>query len=133
MILFEQPIEEFDPDERYVSLYQGLKAVETEGNQTKVDRVRWTKPSEESDDSIYDLFTPPIIYLVDGNLTTKLPEKVVETMAPVLSASSTTRGVALAAPRPRWRRGCFALRTASTTEATADCSATSTAGKVGVV
>mgnify|MGYP001156766232 CR=1 FL=1 len=77
LFIFEKEIPEFDPDERYVSLYQGLKAVETEGNQTKVDRVRWTKPSEESDDSIYDLFTPPIIYLVDGNLTTTLPEKVV--------------------------------------------------------
>ena len=77
--IFDKPIEEFDPDEFYISLYQGLGTEETEGNQTKVDRVRWTKPAEESDDSIYDLFTPPIIYLVDGNLTTKLPEKIVQT------------------------------------------------------
>jgi hypothetical protein len=78
--IFDQPIEEFDPDERYISLYQGLGADETEGNQTKIDRARWTKPALESVDSIYDLFTPPIIYLIDGNLTTKLPEKVVETV-----------------------------------------------------
>jgi hypothetical protein len=77
--IFDKPIEEFDPEERYISLYQGLETEETEGNQTMVDRVRWTKPAEESDDSIYDLFTPPIIYLVDGNLTTKLPEKIVQT------------------------------------------------------
>jgi hypothetical protein len=75
--IFDELLEEFDPDERYISLYQGLGTDETEGNQTKVDRVRWTKPTEELDDSIYDLFTPPIIYLVDGNLTTKLPERVV--------------------------------------------------------
>jgi len=77
IFMFEQPIQEFDPDERYISLYQGLETDEIEGNQTKVDRARWTKPSEDSNDSIYDLFTPPIIYLVDGNLTTTLPEKVV--------------------------------------------------------
>ena len=77
--IFDKPIEEFDPEERYISLYQGLGTEETEGNQTKVDRVRWTKPAEESDDSIYDLFTPPIIYLVNGNLTTKLPDKIVQT------------------------------------------------------
>ena len=81
--MFDQPIEEFDPDERYISLYQGLGADESEGNQTKIDRVRWTKPALESADSIYDLFTPPIIYLVDGNLTTKLPEKVVTTVVKI--------------------------------------------------
>ena len=81
--IFDQPIEEFDPDERYISLYQGLGVDETEGNQTKIDRARWTKPAHESVDSIYDLFTPPIIYLVDGNLTTKLPEKVVNTVVKI--------------------------------------------------
>ena len=28
----------------------------------------------DTNTSIYDLFTPPIIYLVDGELTTSLPE-----------------------------------------------------------
>ena len=78
LFIFEDPIEEFDPDERYVSLYQALNTDEFEDNQTKVDRARWTKPADDSADSIYDLFTPPIIYLVDGNLTTKLPERIVE-------------------------------------------------------
>ena len=77
LFIFEDPIEEFDPDERYISLYQALETDEFEDNQTKVDRARWTKPADDSDDSIYDLFTPPIIYLIDGNLTTKLPERIV--------------------------------------------------------
>jgi hypothetical protein len=83
LFIFDPPIEKFDSNERFISLYQRLGDDEAEGNQTKLDRVRWTKPAEESDDSIYDLFTPPIIYLVDGNLTTKLPEKVVETVVEI--------------------------------------------------
>ncbi|MDC0157455.1 hypothetical protein OAK38_06820 [Verrucomicrobia bacterium] len=57
-----------------------MNAQDSDHNDTRVDRVRWTTSAEESNESIYDLFTPPIIYLVDGNLTTKLPEKEVITV-----------------------------------------------------
>ena len=76
-IIFNEPIEELDPDEHFLSLYQVMNDGHSDHNDTRVDRVRWTTSSEESNESIYDLFTPPIIYLVDGNLTTKLPEKEV--------------------------------------------------------
>ena len=76
LIAFDNPIEEFDSEEWRISLHQPLRGFKVDDNQTKPDRVRWTKPSDESGDSIYDLFTPPIIYLIDGNLTTSLPEKV---------------------------------------------------------
>ena len=76
LIAFDDPIEEFDSEEWRISLHQPLHAEKVDHNQTKTDRVRWTKPLDESGDSIYDLFTPPIIYLIDGNLTTSVPEKV---------------------------------------------------------
>jgi len=75
--IFDDPIEELDPDEHFLSLYQGMNDRHSDHNDTRVDRVRWTTSTEESNESIYDLFTPPVIYLVDGNLTTKLPEKEV--------------------------------------------------------
>ena len=77
VLLFDPTIDEFDPDEWFLSLYQALPLPPSDGNETKADRARWTKPSDEMEDSIYDLFTPPVIYLVDGNLTTTLPEKEV--------------------------------------------------------
>jgi len=76
LLAFDDPIEEFDSEEWRISLHQPLHAERVDNNQTKTDRVRWTKTLDESGDSIYDLFTPPIIYLIDGNLTTSLPEKV---------------------------------------------------------
>lgn len=79
-IIFDQDIEEFDSDNFYISLYQGFSTISGDQNGTRVDRVRWTKSAEEKEDSIYDLFTPPIIYLIDGNLTTELPKKVVQTV-----------------------------------------------------
>ena len=57
------------------SFHQPLAGERVDHNQSQTERVRWTKPADESGDSIYDLFTPPIIYLIDGNLTTSLPEK----------------------------------------------------------
>ncbi len=75
LLAFDEPIEEFDSEEWRISFHQPLIGVIAEHNQTQTDRVRWTKPIDESGDSIYDLFTPPIIYLIDGNLTTSLPEK----------------------------------------------------------
>ena len=76
ILAFDEPIDEFDPEDWLISLHQPLSTERVDHNQTKTDRVRWTRPADESGDSIYDLFTPPIIYLIDGNLTTSLPEKV---------------------------------------------------------
>ena len=45
----------------------------TDSNRT--EKIRWTNNSNDFNSSIYDLFTPPIIYLVNGELTTSLPEK----------------------------------------------------------
>ena len=75
LLAFDEPIDEFDSEEWRISFHQPLSGERAEHNQTQTDRVRWTKPVDESGDSIYDLFTPPIIYLIDGNLTTSLPEK----------------------------------------------------------
>lgn len=41
-------------------------------------RVKWQKKSEDTNASIYDTFTPPVIYLVNGRLTAKLPEEPIE-------------------------------------------------------
>ena len=41
----------------------------------RTDKIRWTNNSNDFNSTIYDLFTPPIIYLVNGELTTSLPEK----------------------------------------------------------
>ena len=76
LLAFDEPIEEFDPEEWRPSFHQPLGGEIVDHNQSQTERVRWTKPADESGDSIYDLFTPPIIYLIDGNLTTSLPEKV---------------------------------------------------------
>ena len=76
LLAFDEPIEEFDPEEWRPLFHQPLGREIVDHNQSQTERVRWTKPADESGDSIYDLFTPPIIYLIDGNLTTSLPEKV---------------------------------------------------------
>ena len=75
LLAFDEPIEEFDSEEWRPSFHQPLAGERVDHNQSQTERVRWTKPADESGDSIYDLFTPPIIYLIDGNLTTSLPEK----------------------------------------------------------
>jgi hypothetical protein len=38
----------------------------------------WNQLNIDSNESIYDLFTPPLIYIIDGKLTTTLPEVEVE-------------------------------------------------------
>ena len=38
----------------------------------------WRQLNRDSNESIYDLFTPPLIYIIDGKLTTTLPEAEIE-------------------------------------------------------
>ncbi len=60
-------------DENYsVSVYQTMSHLFLDINQT--EKTRWTNNVSEKNETIYDLFTPPLIYLVDGKLTTSLPE-----------------------------------------------------------
>jgi hypothetical protein len=40
--------------------------------------TEWRQLNRDSNESIYDLFTPPLIYIIDGKLTTTLPEAEVE-------------------------------------------------------
>ena len=39
------------------------------------DKIKWTNGLSDKNQTIYDMFTPPIIFIHEGQLTTKLPEK----------------------------------------------------------
>ena len=39
------------------------------------EKTKWTYGLADRNQTIYDMFTPPIIFIHDGQLTTKLPEK----------------------------------------------------------
>jgi len=73
-ILLPPSLQEYDWSENEISLYQRL-------NLNPVDslnlsgRQKWVGSKTESNASKYDLFTPPIIYIDDGKLTARLPEK----------------------------------------------------------
>lgn len=42
-----------------------------------LDKTRWLAPKSDSNSTYYDLFTPPIIYIDKGRLTTRKPNKEV--------------------------------------------------------
>ena len=46
---------------------------------TEIDKLKWTNPTSDENSTPYDLFTPPIIYIHNGDLTTRLPEKDLKT------------------------------------------------------
>ena len=56
-----------------ISFYQKIQS--NEGIDSSFERVKWTSTSVDANQTLYDMFTPPIIYIHDGELTTKLPEK----------------------------------------------------------
>ncbi|MEC8044504.1 MAG: hypothetical protein VX130_07930 [Verrucomicrobiota bacterium] len=60
-------------DDAAISTYQVKTLENVDSNRS--DRIKWSKASTDLNSSIYDTFTPPIIYLVNGKLSTKLPEK----------------------------------------------------------
>jgi hypothetical protein len=49
-----------------------------ESNYTTFEKVRWLAPKSDLHLSSYDLFTPPIIYIHEGKLTTRRPEAEVK-------------------------------------------------------
>ena len=74
-------IEDLNDFELSPSFYQNTLGEEEE---YLPERLKWINPSSEENQSDYDLFTPPIIYIHNGELTTRLPEKeeVEEKMEP---------------------------------------------------
>jgi hypothetical protein len=72
ILVFSSKLDEIDPKEYSISTYQNKLFTVSDSNRS--EKIRWTNNSTDANASIYDLFTPPIIYLVNGELTTSLPE-----------------------------------------------------------
>ena len=64
-------------NQNQISFYQ--RTLPDENFFTEIDKLKWTNPTSDENSTPYDLFTPPIIYIHDGDLTTRLPEKEVKT------------------------------------------------------
>ena len=58
-----------------LSFYQ--KSTSDSIEQNLPERQKWLSPNTDENETVYDLFTPPIIYIHNGELTTRLPEKEV--------------------------------------------------------
>ncbi len=58
-----------DLEELTLSFYQSKEMNAREN----AERIKWEQTRLEGNETIYDLFTPPVIYLVDGKLSTSLP------------------------------------------------------------
>ena len=71
-LVLDKSVDDLDPSECRISVYQSKSQILIDSNRT--EKNRWTNTESEENASIYDLFTPPIIYLVDGELATSLPE-----------------------------------------------------------
>ena len=56
-----------------ISFYQ--KSLTAPVTTTLQEKAKWTTGLADINHTIYDMFTPPIIFIHDGQLTTKLPEK----------------------------------------------------------
>lgn len=63
-------------DQNQLSFYQ--RTLNDQYSFGEVDKFKWTNPSTDENSTPYDLFTPPIIYIHNGDLTTRLPEKEVK-------------------------------------------------------
>ena len=61
-----------DWDDKELSFYQRSGDIPIAPGLSK---VRWLAPKWEQNSTGYDLFTPPIIYIHQGKLTSRLPEK----------------------------------------------------------
>jgi hypothetical protein len=73
-ILLPPSLQENDWSEIEISLYQRLN-LNPDDSLNLSGRQKWVGSKTESNASKYDLFTPPIIYIDDGKLTARLPEK----------------------------------------------------------
>ena len=63
-------------DQNQISFYQ--RTLNNQYSFGEIDKFKWTNPSTDENSTPYDLFTPPIIYIHNGDLTTRLPEKEVK-------------------------------------------------------
>ena len=77
-MFFDAPVS-YDLEDFTLSFYQSKNPKEL--NNEIIDRIKWEESNFEDNDTIYDLFTPPVIYLVDGSLTTSLPEDPIPEIA----------------------------------------------------
>lgn len=75
-LVLDKEIDKLDERDSKISVYQTKSQFISDLNRT--EKSRWTSSATEGNSSIYDLFTPPIIYLVNGELTTTLPEAPTE-------------------------------------------------------
>jgi len=71
-LILDRAVNNLDPTKYSISVYQSQTRKLVDNNRT--EKTRWITSASEHNASIYDLFTPPIIYLIDGKLTTSLPE-----------------------------------------------------------
>lgn len=71
-IVLDRPLGDITPSHYSISVYQSKSSFISDLNRT--EKTRWINSTKDENSSIYDLFTPPIIYLVNGELTTSLPE-----------------------------------------------------------
>ena len=72
-LVLNSNLDKLNPNEFNAIVYQEKSNILIDSNRT--EKVRWTNNYTDTNASIYDLFTPPIIYIVNGVLTTSLPEK----------------------------------------------------------
>ena len=75
-------ISEIIQDDKIWSIYQ--RTLTNDNFFSIKDRAKWTETKTEGNASNYDLFTPPIIYIHEGQLSTRIPskEKVKEDLEP---------------------------------------------------
>lgn len=71
-LVLDRPVSNLNPMKYSISVYQSHTIKLIDNNRT--EKTRWITSASEHNASIYDLFTPPIIYLINGELTTSLPE-----------------------------------------------------------
>jgi len=67
-------LKDYDWSNHELSFFQRLNLSSASTDQLP-SKPKWIGSNLESNSTKYDLFTPPIIYLDDGKLTTRLPEK----------------------------------------------------------
>tara|TARA_B100001093_G_scaffold512302_1_gene581908 strand:- start:4124 stop:5413 length:1290 start_codon:yes stop_codon:yes gene_type:complete len=70
-VVFTSP-PQYELEDFGLSFYQSKQ---TENLDVEIhDRIKWEQSNLEDNETIYDLFTPPVIYLVDGKLSTSQPQ-----------------------------------------------------------
>lgn len=73
-IKIPESLEDYDWSKHELSFFQRLNIPSSNEAQLP-GKPKWTGPDIDGNSTKYDLFTPPIIYLDNGKLTTRLPEK----------------------------------------------------------